>query len=324
MRSSFFVAVLCSLVCSCSDKEDQHSILDEAPFAALTDSIQDAPRDAGLYYRRGVLLYEKGEAALAQNDIEKAWKLSPREEYALSLAGLLSKTRGDTAIRFLESAIKARPESIGLKVTLATTFSDRGQHDKALSIVAPIIAAYPGQLDALMLKAEILAEQGKMEEATAVLESAYALAPSDAALAHNLGFRWAEAGNSKALALADSLIKADVRGTHPEPYLLRGIYYTSVKEPALALKAFDEAIVKDYNFLDAHLYKGELLFNQKKYEEAAKAFRLATNISPTFGEGYYWLAKCERAMGMTKEADENFDRAYRFDTSLVEESNAAR
>jgi tetratricopeptide (TPR) repeat protein len=296
-------------------------VLEGAAFAAISDSIRKAPSDANLYYRRGILLYEKQETALAQKDIEKAWSLSPREEYALSLANLLKEKNKDTAIAFLHSAIKVRPESIGLKVTLAAIFFETGAHSKALSILEPIIAAYPGQLDALILKADILADTGKGAEATEVLEAAYALAPSDADLAHSLGFRWAEAKNPKALKLADSLIRADVRGTHPEPYLLRGIYYTATNEPTLALKAFDEAIVKDYNFLDAHMYKGELLFNLKRYAEGAKTFKLATTISPTFAEGYYWLAKCEQAMGLTKEAKENFARAYHFDTSLVDRSS---
>jgi tetratricopeptide (TPR) repeat protein len=267
------------------------------------------------------LLYEKQEPTLAQKDIEKAWSLSPREEYALSLASILREKNSDTAIVFLESAIKVKPESIGLKVTLAATYFETGEGNKALTILDPVIAAYPGQLDALILKADILAETGKGEEATAVLEHAYALAPSDADLAHNLGVRWAEAKNPKALKLADSLIRADVRGTHPEPYLLRGIYYSATEQPALALKSFDEAIVKDYNFLDAHMYKGELLFNLKRHAEGAKAFKLATTISPTFAEGYYWLAKCEQAMGLTKEAKENFARAYQFDTSLVDRTH---
>ena len=322
MRQSFFIAAVCACSWACSDTKDHNPVLEGAPFAAISDSIRKAPADANLYYRRGVLLYEKQEPALAQKDIEKAWSLSPREEYALSLASLLKEKNKDTAIAFLQSAVKSRPESIGLKVTLASAYFESGQPAEALAILDTLIAAYPGQLDALILKAEILAETGKGAEATAVLEAAYALAPSDAELAHNLGFRWAEEKNPKALKLADSLIRADVRGSHPEPYLLRGIYYGSVDEPALALKAFDEAIVKDYNFLDAHMYKGELLYNLKRYSEGAKAFKLATTISPTFAEGYYWLAKCERAMGLTKEAKENFARAYQFDTSLVDRSSS--
>lgn len=323
MYQSFFFLLLIVSFTACADEQKIGVILNNAPYAALTDSIEQAPLDAELYYKRGVLLYEKNELEHARTDIEKAWNISPNENYALSLARLIKQKSADSAVLFLLKALRKIPQSIALQVSLARIYSDENNLAKALSICNAIIEKYPAQLDALLLKADILSKQNKETEATAVLEQAYSFAPFDAELAHNLAFRYAEAKNSKVLLLSDSLIKADVQGTHAEPYLFKGIYYYNLKNYSAALKAFNNAIVKDYNFLDAHMYKGQLFYDQKAYTEAFKTFSLVTSISPTYAEGYYWLGKTGEAQGSNAEAELNYQRAYELDKTLVEAKEAA-
>ncbi len=318
MLKSFFIAAIVFVITACGNGEQKQSTLNEAPYAALTDSIEQSPKNAELHYKRGILLYEKGEAALAKTDIEKAWSLAGKEEYALSLARLLGEKNPDSAIVFLEGVIPENERSIALKISLAKAYVAKKDLSKALELCNALITAYAGGLDALLLKAEILSQQEKWTEATTVLEQAYTLAPFDAELAHNLAYRYAEAKNSKVLLLADSLQKADVQNIHAEPLLFKGIYYYNIKNYNTALQFFDKAIVKDYAFLDAHMYKGQTLFDQKKYTDAAKTFRLVTTISPTYAEGYYWLAKTNEAEGDKAEAKLNYQRSIGLDKTLTE------
>ena len=110
---------------------------------------------------------------------------------------------------------------------------------------------------------------------------------------------------------------------HAEPYYYKGLYYSNLGEKAIALRSFNDAIQHDYNFLDAHIEKGIILFEQKKYNEAYQSFNLAMTISPKYADAYYWMGKCQEAIGQRDEAKLNYQRAYGLDKSLVEAKQAA-
>ncbi len=325
MRLSFLIVLsIVYIFSACSNNDKTDVVLKQQPFASLTDSIKLMPANSDLYYKRGILLFENNQPLYARTDIEKAWDIFPKEEYALSLARLLKQNNSDSAIAFLQSALQKIPNSIALQVSLAEGYQSKNNPEKALAICNAIINKYPVQLDALLLKAEILQAQNKQFEALTTLEQAYHYAPFDVELVHNLAFQYAETKNIKTLALADSLIRADAKGTHAEPYLFKGIYYYNLKNYSSAVKELDKAIIKDYNYLDAHMYKGEVLYDQKKYADALKAFSLVTTITPTYADAYYWIAKTWEAQGNKAEAKLNYERAYQLDKKFLEAREAAQ
>ena len=245
------------------------------------------------------------------------------ETTALGLTDVLTKKNLDSAIRFADDASRQLPQSIVLPVKTGRLYQQREQPQKALDICNRILSSHPNQLDALALKAEILRSQNKADEALQTLQTAYAFAPFDVELSYGLAFAYAEAKNPKALSLTDSLIRADTSGTHAEPYYFKGIYYDNTGNAAGALRFYDEAIRHDYYFLDAYLSKGEVLYNQKRWNEALKTFGLAATVSPTYADAYYWMGKCQEAMGNTAEAKLNYQRAYGLDKSMTEAKAAA-
>ena len=324
MKYSVYIFLLV-LVFSCSDNSVQEtdSLLKGEPYSSITDSIQQQPMNAGLYYKRGVLLLENEQFNHAEKDFKKAWELKSDEQTALGVVNLLKRKNTDSAIAFIEEALNKIPESIPLKISLARGYQQKGDLQKAISICNDIIAEYPGQLDALQLKAELLQAQNKNEEAIATLEKAYAYAPGDAELAHSLAFAYAQSKNVKAIALSDSLIAADKEGKHAEPYYFKGVYYANIGKKAGALVFFNQAIQHDYYFLDAYMEKGNLFFNAKNYKEALETFELAARVSPTFAEAYFWMGKTKEAMGNKAEAKSDYQRAYGLDKTLKEAKEAA-
>lgn len=322
MQKAFFALVVI-FVCACNDSDDAAGLLQQPPYQVISDSIEKFPQDAALYYRRGSLLYKDGQKELAESDIKKAWQLAPKEEYGLSLATIYQDKSADTAIAFLQKASQQLPGSISLRIALARGHQAMDRHEEALRISNEVIAAHPNQLDALLLKYELLKSTGKEAEALEVLKTAYSYAPFDPELAHNLAFEYAMSGNEAALQLSDSLIKADVRQAHAEPYYFKALYYRKKGDDARALTLLEDAIRHDYYFIDAHMEKGELHYDRKRYKEALAAFRLVTTISPTYANGYYWLARSEEALGQKKEAKLNYQRAFGLDKTLTEAKTAA-
>jgi tetratricopeptide (TPR) repeat protein len=319
---SFLFATIVFVACSNnSSKED--SQLSQPPYNKLTDSIANSPKDAGLYYRRGTLLYGNDEMRLAEKDMRTAWQLDSKEEYALRLTTLLRQKNADTAITFLQEALKKLPNSIALHILLAKGYESKNELNKSLGICNDIIKQYPGQLDALMLKSEILKQQNKNDEALAILEQAYSYSPADVDLVHQLAFEYAEVKNPKALLLSDSLIKVDVEKRHAEPYYFKGLYWENKGDYQQAIRYFDEAIQHDYNFLDAYLDKGQTYYDQKKYTEALKTFQFTTTVFPSEALPYYWIAKSQQALDKNDEARLNYQRAYGLDKTLTEAKDSA-
>jgi tetratricopeptide (TPR) repeat protein len=324
MQKLFLLIIITIAFVACSNNASkQDATLSQPTYNKLTDSIDKAPKDAGLYYRRGSLLYSNGEMKLAENDLRNAWQLDPKEEYALRLTTILKQKNSDTAIIFLQEALKKIPTSIGLHIMLAKGYESKNQLDKALSIVDDIIKQYPGELDALMLKSEILGEQKKTVEALTILEKAYLYAPNDVDLVHQLAFEYAEAKNPKVLFLADSLIKVDVERRHAEPYYFKGLYYLNINKYSDAVNQFDLAIQHNYNYINAYINKGICFYEQKKISDALKTFQLTSTIFPAEAEPYYWLGKTQQTLGKKDEARLNYQRAYGLDKTFTEAKDSA-
>ena len=319
----FAVALLIVFLASCSDGETtEDALLEQEPYAALSDSLQDQPNNAELYYKRGATLLQNNQLAHAEADLQKAWSLKKDEQYALGVANVLRKKNPAAAVQFLESASTELPQSVTLQIALARGYQQQGAVQKAVDICDQILAKHPYQLDALELKAQLLQKERK-DEAIATLEKAYSLSPDDVELVHNLAFMYAENKNAKVLKLSDSLIKADFSGKHAEPYYFKGVYYYNVGNSNEALQQFNEAIQHDYNFLDAYMEKGSLLYDLKQYEKALETFNLALTVSPTFADAYYWRGKTLDATGDKQEAKLDYERAYGLDKTLKEAREAA-
>ena len=319
-------ALLFLVILSCNDGEQTSSyseLLSQPPYASLTDSIKENRNNADLYFRRGKLLRENTLSEPALEDFKKAWSLKNDERYAAYISNMLLENKPDSAIIFINDALKKIPNSIFLSLDLAKAYNAIGKKDESLAVCNNIIQKEPGQIDALLLKSDLLQEKNDSTGSLSALETAYSLAPFDPELTHSLAFKYAQNKNVKALAICDSLLKKDTGGVQAEPYYFKGVYYYNTNEKDKAISFFNHAIQHDYNFLDAYLDKGRTLFEQKKTAEALKVFTLASTISPAFADAYYWMGKCQQALGQTIEAKENYRRAYGFDKTLTEAKDSA-
>lgn len=214
-------------------------------------------------------------------------------------------------------------DSITVEIGKARELQAKGKYAQALTIADAMIQKYPGQLDALSIKAEILKEQGKGEEALRLLEKAYAMQPRDKETAYNLAYEYADAKNAKALAFADTLIKYDQTATVARAWYIKATYFLNIGNEKEALRFLDSSNIADVNFADAYFDKGQLLFKQKKYEAALKTFALGQKFNPGVADFYLWIAKTQEAMGNKTDAKANYERAFALDGSLREAKEAA-
>lgn len=318
--------VLALFTVGCNNKDSSSpydTVLLQPPYSSLTDSIKADRSNSELYFHRALLLKKNNLPEPALADFKKAWSLKDKEEYAANISALLLENKPDSVVVFANEALKKLPNSIFLKLDLARAYSDLNKKDEALAVCNDIIKQAPGQIDALMMKSDLLEEKQDTAGSLAALETAYSLAPFDQELNYNLAYKYAEGKNPKVLSLCDSLIKKDSIKSHPEPYYFKGVYYSNINDKQKAIENFDLAIRQDYNFHNAYLEKGKVYYNERKINEAQKVFTLLSTITPSFSDAYYWIAKCQQALGQNAQAKENYQRASRLDKTLTEAKDSA-
>lgn len=323
ITGTFIVMIL---LMRCHDKNNTspyNDILSQQPFAPLTDSIKKEPKRDDLFFRRAILLNQNNLPEPALADFQKAWSIKKEEKYAFAISTLLLDKKPDSAIIFLNRALKELPNSFLLQLTLARGYDAQNKTDDALNVCNDLLTKIPEQVDVLKMKADLLDKKGDQQEAIRVLEKAYAITPFDIDLNYILAYRYSATNNSKVIRLCDSLIKMDSLHIHPEPYYFKGIYYSNINDKAKAFAMFNEAIQHDYNYLNAYIEKGRIQYENKKYADALKTFQLANTISATFPDAYFWMGRCQEAMGQKEEAKLNYQRAYGLDKTFIEAKEAA-
>src|ERR1041385_5850761 len=126
MSLRFFIQFVCIsfALASCNNLNDSSpykELLSRPPYANLTDSIHQNSADPDLYYRRGMLLYKNNNNPPALADLNTAWSLTKKEEYAVGISNILLD-KPDSAISFLQDALKMLPQSIPLHINLIQAY----------------------------------------------------------------------------------------------------------------------------------------------------------------------------------------------------------
>ena len=310
--------------CANNDTPDPYGgLLSTPPYAALTDSIAAQPQQSELYFRRAVMLNGNQQTAPALADFQKAWSLDKQEKYALGIGNIWLTNRPDSAARFVKEALKELPESLFLKLLLARACEADKKMDEALQVLDQILAEYPRQVNAYILKAEILQGLDDRTGAAKELEKAYALLPGNRQLAEELAYEYAETQNPRALVLTDSLIKYDSLKQFAAPFYIKGNYFANTGNKKAAMEWFDKTIQRDHRYLNAYIEKGKLLFNDNETDQALAVFKLANTIAPAFADAWYWMAKCQERKGEKEEARLNYKKAFSLDPDFTEARDAA-
>lgn len=309
--------------CTNEDTSPYQATLGQPPYKDITDSIKNAPDNVSLYARRAGMLNKNNLPELALKDFVKAWELSKEEKYALAVGNLLLESNPDSATQFLLQARKQVSNSKLLQLTLAYAYDAKGDINNALITTDTLLQHYPQELEALLLKNDLLQRKQDTAAAIIVLEKAYSLAPQNKEIINMLSYQYAETNNSKALTLADILIGMDKEKHSADPYYVKGLYFTNNKQNDKALALFNQAITVDYNYLNAYIEKGKILLAQQKNEAALKTFQLVNTISPSFPDAYFWMGKTYESNGDKVQAKDFYNKAYQLDKTFTEAKEAA-
>lgn len=305
------------------EKVTDARILEQQPYAGLTDSIQADGKNAVLFGKRAALLIQNGEYPLAEQDLEKAWQIEPSEDLAeLRVNTLLLMGRQADALALLKSLAEKYPGNTTFKRRLAEQLMQGGQFDQALASYNRILAENPDDFESWYEKALLLLEKKDTTAALKDLEQSYRIQPLQIT-ALTLANIYAERKDARAVELTNAVINRDSASEMIDPVFIKGIYYSNTGNYPKALELFNTCIKMDWKFQEAYIEKGIIYFEQKNMDEALQQFKLAATVSNTYPDAYFWQGRCYEELGMKKEALQNYLRAYSLDKNFKEAVDGA-
>ncbi|MDQ6889441.1 MAG: tetratricopeptide repeat protein [Bacteroidota bacterium] len=221
----------------------------------------------------------------------------------------------------LKNLIKQYPDSLMLVQNLIEAYRNDASYDSALALTDAEIKKDSGNAYLWNMKATLQFENDDTLNAIRSLEHAVNIYPLPEYLIA-LGTIYAEVKNTKALIIADGLLRANKIKNGKDAYFLKGLYYNYAGDKNKAINYFDSSLQLDFTYMYAYREKGIALFDLGKYDAALETLKRAVTIQNNFEEGYYWMGKCYEKLDMKNDAIQSYENALLYDKNFTEAKEA--
>ncbi len=219
----------------------------------------------------------------------------------------------------LKELVQKYPDSILIVENLVQYYRDNDEYEKSLTIVNDALKRDSSVFRLWHIKGVLHHENADTAGAIKALETSVRLSnnSNDILLLAKL---YAETKNPVALQLAGLLIK---QGEFiKESILIKGLYYSGIREDEKALGLFDEAISTTYTFMEPYKEKALVLYRQEQYMEALRVLDKAVKIKSSYAEGYYYMGLCFEKLNRLDDAKESYETALIYDADYDEAKQA--
>jgi predicted TPR repeat methyltransferase len=195
----------------------------------------------------------------------------------------------------------ARELTLDEAIDVAILLQKNEQLEAAAEVYRRVIEAAPDHPRALQYAGVLAHQQGRTDEAMALLEKSLALAPAQADGYSNLGIVVQAAGKLE-LAIAAYQRAIAIDPGHANAYSNLGVVLRAAGRPSESEAAYREAIRLNPRHIDAYTNLGILLNALNRTEEAARCFSTVITLGPRHREARKLLALAHCTLGETAEA----------------------
>ncbi len=271
-------------------------------------------------YQRGIQASRNGNLDAAQSQFERALALDAEAFKATYNLGVVADRRGDnaTALQYYERTLSMQPDYERAAEGIALIHLRQNNPDQALAVVTPLAQRWQRNLHLQALKAVVLVQAGKPEEA---MEAArFALQRDERFVPAMLAIVKASLRlGRKELAEAVIAQALEVDESEAELHYLKGrMLLDETGRLREALSEFRRAVQLRPDYVEARIALGNQLLSGANYEDALIQFKAAVQLSPTLVEVHLNLGDAHRANSQWSEAKSSFDRALQMRSPLPE------
>lgn len=239
----------------------------------------------------------------------------------------------EAALAAIERALELRPNNDGLLSDLGWTYLEQEQYAEAEQSFKELLEREPRSVEAHTGLSWVYrySDEPDYDQARAVLEAAAQIDDRNPGVLSNLGSTYSEqagatADESDDAALYAEAIKAFDQALAIDPNFLwalrdRGWAYVNLGQYDQAAASFGEAIDRSPDYLDAYIGLGWTRYYEERYDEAEAAFLQAAAIDPDSAEPYYNLGQTLYRRSLYAEAEEQFRTAIQVEPEHAESNH---
>lgn len=285
------------------------SLLHSESLKPITDSINQFPDSANLYFERGNKLYMMKEFDLAGKDIQKAIALNPmKTDYLIALGEIgLSQNRFASASEAFRNALRLEPQNLMARLQLCFSLYQQKDYHNVILNSDTLMKQDPKIAQAYGIQARSFEALKDSAKAIELMKKAVQLSPEDYDALMAMGDLLLSHHNDEALGYYERAKMADT--TQGEPLFCIGLFYSQKGLPDKAITAYKQCISRDAFYLDAYLNLGKLYESKNEWQNAWKVFNLATKISPTSSDAFYQRGFCFEKLNNIKAAINDYENA---------------
>ncbi len=200
------------------------------------------------------------------------------------------------------------------KLDEATNARIAGDPEKAIRLYREILQERPSFTRASILLAHVLEGTGRVDEAIEVLQRALAAGQEEAPIFGMLGWCLEKAGRARE-AVTMLRIALDKEPGNVEAWNSLALAYAQLGERGRALEALEALLALDPSYPSAHVNRGMIFLEEKKYTEAEASFRRALERDPRMSEAWNGLGVAAAGAGRDAEAVDAWKRAVTLNAS---------
>lgn len=287
--------------------------------ARLEEGQKSFPDDAQFPYYLGQLFMKRGAFADAQKPLERAVEIDPSLLSAHATLAQLS-WRMDKDIERGEQHIQeivARPAAIDANVAteVAEYYNLSGRRETAEQWYREALDRDRNNWPARLALSKLLLEEGKQDQARALLERARKEGVQDVRLSAYLADAYRQAQDyDRAIDEINQVIEAFPKS---EDYVfIRGRIHFDRGNYDTARDDFQRAYDLNPRFHDAYFFVGRTAFEQGDYQNALKIFRHVLDYKPDKGNYRFFMARTLEAEGRNSQALEEYRKATAVDPAF--------
>ena len=191
-------------------------------------------------------------------------------------------------------------------VSLAILLQKNDQRAEAREVYRRVLETDPNHPDALHFAGVLAHQEGRSDEAVALIEKSLRLAPNRPDCHNNLGIVFQSTGQlDRAIAAYERAIELDPN--HANAYSNLGVLLRATGKPSESEAAYRTAIRLNPEHIDAYTNLGILLNGLRRTEEAAACFCKVITLRPKHREARRLLALAHCVLGEVAEAVKIFE-----------------
>jgi arylsulfatase A-like enzyme/tetratricopeptide (TPR) repeat protein len=187
------------------------------------------------------------------------------------------------------------------KLDQGTNARIAGRTEEAIRLYREILRERPSFTRAYILLAHVLESTGRVGEAIDVLQEAVAQGQEATPIFGMLGWCLEKAGRARE-AVAMLRIALDKEPGNIEAWNSLALAHAQLGERSEAQGALDKLLAIDASYASAHVNRGNLLLEEKKYSEAEQSFRRALERDDRMREAWNGLGVACAGAGRDSEA----------------------